>query len=371
MKKHNVLLSTDIGTDIDDALALYLCMKSAEVSLRGVYVTNGNVDMRAKIARKMLRLGGYNAPVCIGEANPLSPEVPPYHTRFERMLLSQKEYEQPLESAGIEKDGLSHLEKTIEEVENPKIVSIAPLTNVAALFRKNPFLCKKVQRVYVMGGRENELEHNFRHDVLAAQSVLDLPLPIVIVPADTCDRFRIDSSYVTQLKGNRTKKYLSHMASVWKTAKEIEELRNERIEGQVGSLIDVLHQIEEANPRFELPQSVKHSLEALSNYTMFYKDYQKMFEFYKIFKGSIQHMDSPALRYIVGEFFKKIEKREFSISDAYAVYCLIHSDKTERKRTNIHVDEYGRMKSLSGNKHEIVTGIDYSHFKEFVKGGLR
>src|SRR3989338_2781715 len=159
MKKHNILLSTDVGTDVDDALALYLCVNSREIDIKGIYVTNGDVDIRARIARKILRLAKYNAPVCIGESSPLTPDILPYHTCFERILLSKKEYEQTLEEADIEIDGISHLEKTIMET-NPEILSIAPLTNLAVAIKRNPVLEERIRRVFVIGGRENEQEHN-------------------------------------------------------------------------------------------------------------------------------------------------------------------------------------------------------------------
>ncbi len=370
MKKHNIVLSTDIGTDFDDALALYLCINSREIDVKGIYVTNGNVDLRARIARKILRLAKYNAPVCIGEASPLTPDILPYHTCFEKMLLSKKEYEQTLEEADIRIDGMSHLEKTIEET-SPEILSIAPLTNLAVAIKRNPKLEKKVRNVYIMGGRENEQEHNFRHDIFAAQLVFNSSLPIVVVPADICDKFRLSSSYLTKLKRDSLSKYLSHMASVWNTAKEIEDLMVERINGSNVPLLDTLNELERVNPSFKLPQHVRTSLKVLSNYNMFSQDYQKMFDFYRMFKASIKNLDYPFLRYIIGDFFERIERKEVSVSDAYVIYSLLHPERTERKKAEIKINDEGIMRVLPGDKHEIITDLDYGHFREYLIKNLQ
>ena len=370
MKKHNILLSTDIGTDVDDALALYLCVNSREIDIKGIYVTNGDVDIRARIARKILRLAKYNAPVCIGESSPLTPDILPYHTCFERILLSKKEYEQTLEEADIEIDGISHLEKTIMET-NPEILSIAPLTNLAVAIKRNPVLEERIRRVFVMGGRENEQEHNFRHDILAAQFVFNSSLPIVVVPADVCDKFRLSSSYLTKLKRDSLSKYLSHMANVWNTAKEIEDLMVKRIKGLNVPLLDTLNELERVNPSFKLPQHVRTSLKVLSNYNMFSQDYQKMFDFYRMFKSSIKNLDYPFLRYIIGDFFERIERKDISVSDAYVIYSLLYPEKTERKKAEIKINDEGIMRVLPGDKHEIITDLDYRDFKEYLMKNLQ
>ena len=52
-----VLLDTDIGTDIDDAFALALIIKSPEIDLLGVTTVSGDTAARARLAAKLL-VGG-------------------------------------------------------------------------------------------------------------------------------------------------------------------------------------------------------------------------------------------------------------------------------------------------------------------------
>ena len=54
-----VLLDTDIGTDIDDAFALALVMRSPELELLGVTTVSGNTEARARLAAKLLWESGF------------------------------------------------------------------------------------------------------------------------------------------------------------------------------------------------------------------------------------------------------------------------------------------------------------------------
>src|SRR3989344_8790453 len=58
MNKNKILLSTDIGSDIDDALALRIMLEEPSIKLHGIYVVNGDVTSRAMLARHMTALCG-------------------------------------------------------------------------------------------------------------------------------------------------------------------------------------------------------------------------------------------------------------------------------------------------------------------------
>ncbi|MDF2650177.1 MAG: nucleoside hydrolase, partial [Paenibacillus sp.] len=54
----SIILDTDIGTDFDDAAALALAMKADGLQLTGVTTVYGDTALRARLAKKLLRLGG-------------------------------------------------------------------------------------------------------------------------------------------------------------------------------------------------------------------------------------------------------------------------------------------------------------------------
>src|SRR5438034_9488316 len=69
-----LLLDTDIGTDIDDAYALVLAARSPEIDLRAVTTVNNDVLLRARIAKKLLRLMDRDdVPVASGSGASLTP----------------------------------------------------------------------------------------------------------------------------------------------------------------------------------------------------------------------------------------------------------------------------------------------------------
>ena len=54
MKDRFFILDSDIGSDIDDAMALLLCLRLKDFPLIGIITVYNNVEMRARIAKKIL-----------------------------------------------------------------------------------------------------------------------------------------------------------------------------------------------------------------------------------------------------------------------------------------------------------------------------
>ena len=59
-----VLFDTDIGTDIDDAYALALILRSPELELLGVTTVSGDAVARARLAAKLLALEAARRRAC-------------------------------------------------------------------------------------------------------------------------------------------------------------------------------------------------------------------------------------------------------------------------------------------------------------------
>ncbi|HUH08060.1 MAG TPA: nucleoside hydrolase, partial [Egibacteraceae bacterium] len=55
---HTVALDTDIGTDVDDALALAFAVRHPDIELRAVTTVSGDTRRRARIAATLLSLAG-------------------------------------------------------------------------------------------------------------------------------------------------------------------------------------------------------------------------------------------------------------------------------------------------------------------------
>ncbi|MBW3633002.1 MAG: nucleoside hydrolase [Chloroflexi bacterium] len=146
-----VVIDTDIGADPDDALALVLALASPEVDVRGVTIVSGDVDLRARMAARLLGMAGrQEIPVFRGQGVPLDPTRDPAMTGTEGQGLLDLPYEGP--------------EATIDETFAPDwlaeesrrrpfhLVAIGPLTNVALALGQDPGLAGRLLGLTAMGG---------------------------------------------------------------------------------------------------------------------------------------------------------------------------------------------------------------------------
>jgi len=68
--RKTVILDTDIGTDVDDCMALALLLGSPEVELAAVTTVYADVLLRARMVLKLLALRGRtDVPVAAGAAS--------------------------------------------------------------------------------------------------------------------------------------------------------------------------------------------------------------------------------------------------------------------------------------------------------------
>lgn len=62
-----IILDTDIGTDVDDVMAVALAALSPEIQVEGITTVYGDVDLRSRMVVKALKmLGREDIPVFAG-----------------------------------------------------------------------------------------------------------------------------------------------------------------------------------------------------------------------------------------------------------------------------------------------------------------
>jgi len=126
-----IVLDTDVGTDVDDAFAIALAAKSPELNLKAVTTVYGDVHLRARMARKLLRLlGAADVPVAAGIDQPLTPGKQVYWGGWEgEGFLTDEDESWPPESRG----GVELILEVLDTSPDPvTLVAIGPLTNIAA-----------------------------------------------------------------------------------------------------------------------------------------------------------------------------------------------------------------------------------------------
>lgn len=183
VSKTSILLDTDIGTDIDDAFALALIVRSPELELLGVTTVSGDTEARARLAAKLLWESGFRrVPVVAGE--PGKP-LPIDQTRWAKDFRSPQ-----LQTGGA----VDFLDRTLRrQAGKTTIVAIGPLSNIAALLQKDPAIANKIDQIVLMGGSIHHgygesttpvAEYNIASDPAAAQTVFRSGVHIMMAPLD-------------------------------------------------------------------------------------------------------------------------------------------------------------------------------------------
>lgn len=184
-----IILDTDIGDDIDDALALGLILGCPEVELVGVTTVFSNVVARARQARSVLACAGGKfaaIPVCAGCGGSMASR--PLHNLkdyLEDRLPNQ-------DSSCLPETELHPLDKRhgvdflVEKLMAGDVipVTIGAMTNLAMALVKDWRLSRKIPRILAMAGefRRPMAEWNIKGDPEAARIVFSSGIPIDVIP---------------------------------------------------------------------------------------------------------------------------------------------------------------------------------------------
>ena len=213
-----VLLDTDIGSDIDDAVALAYLLRQPRCELLGITTVSGEPDKRAMLADAVCRAGGRpDVPVHVGVEAPLlvapkQPHAPQAEALTDRW--THREF-------GRENTAIEFLRETIRSRPGEiTLLTIGPLTNVALLFALDPEIPTLLKGLMMMGGwfYAPSLEWNIICDPHAAAKVFAAPVPMLTavgidvtgqcqLPAGECRRRFTQAGGALEL--------VSAMAEVW------------------------------------------------------------------------------------------------------------------------------------------------------------
>ncbi|MBI4427682.1 MAG: nucleoside hydrolase [Ignavibacteriales bacterium] len=148
-KTEKLLLDTDIGTDIDDAVCLAYLLAHPECDLLGITTVTGEPEKRAMLASAICRQAGREVPIYPGAEHPM------------KVLLKQKIAQQAEvlgnwahETKFPSGEAVEFLRRTIRAHPGEiTLLTIAPLTNIGLLFSKDPEIPRLLKRLVMMCGR--------------------------------------------------------------------------------------------------------------------------------------------------------------------------------------------------------------------------
>lgn len=204
-----LLLDTDIGTDVDDALALALLIAKPDVDLIGVTTVHAHAPLRAAIARSLLEVSERrHVPVVAGRSTPLRrSSVKGFH--WNEMwghegagVLSDEQRRIPDEYPTREDAARFILDAAESARDRLAVLTVGPVTNLALALQMEPGLARALGPVTIMGGIVERhmvawpatFETNLNADPLAAAIVLGSGLDITLVPLEVTLQVYLDGA---------------------------------------------------------------------------------------------------------------------------------------------------------------------------------
>lgn len=198
--KEKIIIDTDIGDDIDDALALALAISSPEIELVGVTTVYKNTLARARIASWLVNGTGTAIPVVPGKRMPIS--------KKKETLLNLDEipcqYTVEMETSPIIQsvDAVSFLRTMLTQSPDPiTIVTLGALTNIAVLVQRYPEVIPQIKRIVMMGGAyySHIKEYNICCDPEAADIVFQTGVSVLAVGLDVTLQCKLTEEQIQKL----------------------------------------------------------------------------------------------------------------------------------------------------------------------------
>ena len=199
-QKRILVLDTDIGDDIDDALALALALNSPEIDLRGITTVFGDTQKRAQLAQHILHtFGREDIPIAVGVGKPLQQRHPPSGVA-QAEILGASPFDRERFSTFSGPELL--VQQALEHSGKLTLVCIGPLTNVALALLIEPKIEMAIRNIVMMGGSSGLPlpEWNVRSDVKAAQLVLSSDIPITMIGLNVTTRCQFRKQDIEQLR---------------------------------------------------------------------------------------------------------------------------------------------------------------------------
>jgi purine nucleosidase len=212
-----LILDTDIGTDVDDAWALSLCLASKNIDLVGVTLVHADLETRAKIALKLLNLARrLKVPVYKGVSKPLTEGARLYWGGHEGTETDFSD----IACLSARDGGVEFILESARKHRGELVVCpIGPMTNVGEAIRRDPETMRKVKRIVIMGGtfkgeglEAASPEHNACVDPAATKLVLESGIPTTLVGLNVTMQVTIRREDVAPLEGWAYGDYLAAMS---------------------------------------------------------------------------------------------------------------------------------------------------------------
>jgi purine nucleosidase len=220
-----ILLDTDLGSDVDDALALALALAAPErLALVAVTTVAGDTQARAWAAARLLGLAGRtDVEVCAGERAPLL-----RRDRFVWRGIETAGWPEGPDAVRSDEPAPERIARAAREVPGLELVAIGPLTNLARALALDPELPRRAGGLTVMGGHVRRaaigahvcapgIDYNLCSDPEASVAVLGAGFRTRLVTADVTLQTWMTEADVRRLetRGGPLARALAPLVRLW------------------------------------------------------------------------------------------------------------------------------------------------------------
>jgi purine nucleosidase/pyrimidine-specific ribonucleoside hydrolase len=194
-----IILDTDIGDSIDDALALAFALHSPELDVRAVTTVTDDVESKTRLAWKML--GVYNRrdiALAMGASEPLLDPTTSVPSKEFNLLTRNDVIPDTARKRAVD----LIIETLLQSRGKITIVAIGPLTNIALALKTDPRIKNSIERIVIMGGAylSSESEYNVRRDRVAADIVFHSQVPITAVGLDVTSQCKLREKDIDRMR---------------------------------------------------------------------------------------------------------------------------------------------------------------------------
>jgi len=193
-----IIISSDLGDDVDDAFALVFALNSPELKIDAFIASWGPTVKKAQLAQKLLHIAGReDIPVLVGKHG-------------ENDDFGQLRWAQDWKLKKVVGDGPHGLvRRVMRSKEKVTLIPYGPLTDIAEMLKIEPKVKGKIDEIILMGGsaykdyamRDSPYpEHNIRSDSKAAQVVFGSGIQIVMCPFDVTAMMKLYEPEINRIK---------------------------------------------------------------------------------------------------------------------------------------------------------------------------
>jgi purine nucleosidase len=144
-----IILDTDIGSDIDDAVCLAYLLAQPECELLGITTVTGEAEKRAGLASVLCKVAGKEIPIFPGSEAPLMRDESFQAEAPQAEALARWPHQEKYPKG----QAVEFLRQMIRSHPGEiTLLTIGPLTNVGLLFKTDPEIIRLLKGFVMMGG---------------------------------------------------------------------------------------------------------------------------------------------------------------------------------------------------------------------------